>query len=66
MENEALVIFPYDLIGAATVATLLGVNKSTITRRAALGNLPYLAQLDGPHGAYVFNRPDVLAAVAQH
>ena len=61
---EAIVIMPDDLIGAATVAALLGIDKSNVTRRAKAGKLPVLAQLDGPHGAYVFNKPDILAIAA--
>lgn len=59
--NEAQVIIPADLIGAARVAEILGLDKSSVTRRAAAGTLPVLAQLDGPGGAYVFNESDILA-----
>ncbi|MDQ5821183.1 MAG: hypothetical protein M3540_07075 [Actinomycetota bacterium] len=64
LTEAALVIMPGDLIGAATVASLLGIDKSSVTRRVAAGKLPALAQLDGPGGAYVFNKPDILALVA--
>ena len=59
--HEAMVIIPADLIGAARVAHLLGIDKSNVTRRAAAGTIPVLAQLDGPGGAYIFNEPDILA-----
>lgn len=59
--TEAIFIIPADLIGAAHVASILGIDKSNVTRRAAAGTIPVLAQLDGPGGAYVFNQPDILA-----
>ena len=61
---EALFIIPADLIGAAGVADILGLDKSNVTRRVRAGTIPVLAQLDGPGGAYVFNRPDILALAA--
>jgi hypothetical protein len=61
--TEAMAITPADLIGAARVAEILGIDKSNVTRRAATGSIPALAQLDGPGGAYVFNQPDILALV---
>lgn len=58
--GEAVFIIPEELIGTATVCELLGVDKATVFRRIRAGELPVLAQLDGPGGAYVFNRPDIL------
>ncbi len=60
----AMFIIPADLIGAARVADLLGIDKSNVTRRVHAGTIPVLAQLDGPGGAYVFNQPDILALAA--
>lgn len=65
-DTAAHVVVPADLIGAATVAQLLGVDKSTVTRRAAAGALPVLAQLDGPGGAYVFDRTEIEALLPGH
>lgn len=59
--NEAIMVVPAELIGAARVADILGIDKSNVTRRAAAGNIPVLAQLDGPGGVYVFNEPDITA-----
>jgi hypothetical protein len=59
--KEAMVIVPAELIGAARVADILGIDKSNVTRRAATGSIPVLAQLDGPGGVYVFNEPDIKA-----
>jgi hypothetical protein len=62
--TEAMVLVPADLIGAARVADILGLDKSSVTRRVHAGTIPVLAQLDGPGGAYVFNQPDIMALVA--
>jgi hypothetical protein len=59
--TTAMLITPSDLIGAARVAEILGIDKSNVTRRAATGSIPVLAQLDGPGGVYVFNQPDIEA-----
>lgn len=63
--GEAIFIIPAELIGTQEVCRLLGIDKSTVVRRIAAGTLPVLAQLDGPGGAYVFNRPDVLATLRE-
>ncbi|PPF21016.1 helix-turn-helix domain-containing protein [Rathayibacter sp. AY1A7] len=52
-------IWPGQLIGAKTVADLLGCSVSTVQRRVKDGRIPIVAQLDGPTGAYVFDRADV-------
>lgn len=62
--TDPIFIIPADLIGAARVADILGIDKSNVTRRASTGSIPVLAQLDGPGGAYVFNQPDILALKA--
>jgi excisionase family DNA binding protein len=53
MQSEANVIL------ADEVAEILGINKSTVTRRAADGRLPYLRKIDGPRGAYIFDRVEI-------
>lgn len=64
-DNTARVIAPGDLIGAQETCALLGIDRSTLTRRIQSGAAPMpLAQLDGPGGAYVFDRADVVAAAA--
>lgn len=65
-DDQPRLLSPRDLIGAAEVCRLLGIqHRSTLTRRMNAGEVPYLAQLDGPGGAYVFDRHDIerLAAV---
>ena len=52
--NEARIVFPTDLVGAATVCEVLKIGRSTLSRRIAAGKLEPLAQLDGPRGAFVF------------
>lgn len=59
--NEARIVMPAELIGAATACEILQINRSTLVRRIASGNLVPLAQLDGPRGVYIFLRPDVQA-----
>lgn len=52
-------VVPSDLIDAQTAADLLGVDKSTVTRRAKAGTLPVLTQL--PSGSYIFDVNDINA-----
>lgn len=59
--DAAVFIIPGELIGTQKVCELLDVDKATVFRRIRAGELPVLAQLDGPGGAYVFNLPDILA-----
>lgn len=59
--TEARMVVPTDLIDAQTVADLLAVDKSTVTRRAKAGSLPVLAQL--PSGIYIFDVNDIRALV---
>ncbi|HUX71798.1 MAG TPA: helix-turn-helix domain-containing protein [Cellulomonadaceae bacterium] len=49
-------------IGSAEACSLLGgINRSTLTRWVKAGRLHTVTQLDGPNGALVFRREDVLA-----
>jgi len=51
-----------DFIGSAEACALLGaINRSTLTRWVKAGRLQAVTQLDGPNGALVFRREDVLA-----
>lgn len=59
--NEApqpRIIWSEQLIGSATVCELLSIDRSTLSRRIARGDLTPLAQLDGDGGAFVFDRSD--------
>ena len=48
------------LIGTAEAATLLGVDKATITRWAQSGRLPIAARVSAsPNAAMLFRRADV-------
>ena len=49
---------PHDrnLIGAAEAAQLLGISRSTLTRRVNTGRIPIVRQLPGVSGAYLFSR----------
>lgn len=58
---EARFITPSDLIDAGTVAGMLGVDRSTVSRRAQAGTLPVLAQM--PNGAYIFDKPDIVRLI---
>lgn len=60
-EEEARMVFPSQLIGAVEAARILGLERSTLTRKIHRGHIKPLAQLDGVRGAYVFDRADVLA-----
>lgn len=57
-QAQPRIIWCEQLIGSATVCTLLKIDRSTLTRRIKRGELVPLAQLDGPNGAYVFDRSD--------
>ncbi|NQX26845.1 helix-turn-helix domain-containing protein [Microbacteriaceae bacterium VKM Ac-2854] len=58
-EFDPRLIWPGQLIGAADVATILERDRSTVIRMVRDGRLHPLAQLDGPTGAYVFDRSDI-------
>lgn len=53
---------PGQLLSTSEVATLLGVERSVITRRVQMGRLPIAQKLPGPNGAYLFD-PDVIEAL---
>lgn len=55
---EPRIVWCEQLIGSKTAADLLGVDRSTLTRRIERGEVTPLAQLDGPNGAFVFDRGD--------
>jgi predicted site-specific integrase-resolvase len=50
-----------DLIGSRDVCTLLGIDRSTLSRRVALGKITPAVRLPGPRGAFLFHRADVEA-----
>lgn len=64
-EAQPRLIVPGDLIGAAEVCRLLGINRATVVRRVRAGALPCLAKLDGSNGALVFDRTDIAALVSE-
>jgi excisionase family DNA binding protein len=59
--DEARIIRPSQLIGAAEAAEILGLQRSTLTRWIHRGAIKPLAKLDGGRGAYVFDRAEILA-----
>lgn len=56
---ECRLIDPRDLIGSTEAAAILGITKPSLTRRIAAGTLEPLTQLDGPKGAFIFDRNDI-------
>jgi len=58
-QGECRIVWPGHLIGAAEACRILGIDRSTLSRRIRDGKLAPLAQLDGPNGAFVFDRTDV-------
>jgi len=58
-QGECRIVWPGQLIGAAEACRILGIDRSTLSRRIRDGKLAPLAQLDGPNGAFVFDRTDV-------
>lgn len=48
-----------DLIGTLEVARMLGVDRSTVTRRVAKGDLDPVTRAPGHRGALLFRREDV-------
>lgn len=58
-DGECRIVWPGQLIGAATATAILGIDRSTLSRRIRDGKIHPLAQLDGPNGAFVFDRSDV-------
>jgi predicted site-specific integrase-resolvase len=59
--EEARIIIPSQLIGAAEAAEILGLERSTLTRWIQRERIKPLTQLDGKRGAYVFDRADVVS-----
>lgn len=51
-----------DLIGTLEASRMLGVDRSTITRRVARGDLEPVMRAPGERGAWLFRREDVEAA----
>lgn len=56
--SEPRIVWCEQLIGSKTVCDLLHIDRSTLSRRIERGELTPLAQLDGPNGAFVFDRGD--------
>lgn len=56
-----MIIVPSQLIGAAQAAEILGLERSTLTRWIQANRIRPLTQLDGPRGAYIFDRLEVVA-----
>ena len=54
-------VTPNDLIGSGETAALLRVDKSTLVRKIAAGKIQPLTRLDGPRGAFVFDRSEIQA-----
>jgi len=52
------IVWCEQLIGSGTLCAILKIDRSTLVRRIQRGELTPLAQLDGPNGAYVFDRSD--------
>lgn len=53
---------PVDLIGSAEACALLGIDRSTLTRRVARGDIRPAGKLAGPNGALIFRRDVIEAA----
>ena len=53
------------LIGTAEAAQLLGVDRSTLTRRVATGMLEPALTIPGYRGDFLFDRADIEALAAE-
>lgn len=53
-------IVPGEIIGAKLAAELLGLDRSTVIRRAKRGALPSLGQID--ESVWIFDRTEIEAA----
>lgn len=49
----------FNPIGSAEAAEILGESRSTVNRRAAAGELPFIAKGSGPRGPYFFDRATI-------
>ncbi|MCC2033894.1 helix-turn-helix domain-containing protein [Microbacterium allomyrinae] len=54
-----------DLIGSAETARMLGVQRSTVTRRVAAGALAPLVIVPGYRGDFLFDRAEIEARAEQ-
>lgn len=50
-----------ELLSTTEVAAKLGLSRSTVNRRAALGTLPVAMKLPGQLGMNLFNRAEIEA-----
>ena len=48
-----------DLIGSAEACERLGIDRSTLTRRVARGEITPLQKLPGETGAYIFDAAEI-------
>jgi len=64
-DADPRIIFAGHLVGSATICQLLSISRATLVRRIERGDIQPLAQLDGPTGAYVFDRSDFPAEVTR-
>ena len=53
------------LIGSAEAATILGVDRATLSRWVARGRVIPIHRLPGPNGAYVFSRTEIASLAAR-
>lgn len=53
-----------ELLGSSEACKILGIDRSSLVRRAQLGRMPIAMKLPGPNGVYLFHRADVMAALA--
>lgn len=60
-QDDCRIVWPGQLIGAAEACSILHIDRSTLSRRIRDGRIQPLTQLDGPNGAFVFDRTDVQA-----
>jgi excisionase family DNA binding protein len=54
-----------DVMTVPEVCALLGMDRRTVQRRAAAGELPYIRKLPGVNGRYLFDRT-VVEMFARH
>lgn len=47
---------PSDFIGASVAAERLGIDKSTLIRQAHAGDIEAWGKLEGPRGAFIFEK----------